>query len=90
MQRERQEGARGVAEAEFTAFMCGGDGGLVAKSCLTLSTPWTVAHQALLSMGFSRQQYGSGLPLPSPGDVPNTGIKTRSAALQADSLLTDL
>jgi hypothetical protein len=36
MQRERQEGARGVVEAEFTAFMCGGDGGLVAKSCPTL------------------------------------------------------
>ena len=53
-------------------------------------TPWTVAHQAPLSMGFSRQQYGSGLPLPSPGDLPNTGIKTRSAALQADSLLTEL
>ena len=38
-------------------------------------TPWTVAHQAPLSMGFSRQEYWSGLPFPSPGDLPNPGIK---------------
>ena len=44
----------------------GGGGGLVAKSCLTLVTPWTIAHQAHLSMGFSKQEYWSGLPLPSP------------------------
>ena len=42
------------------------------------ATPWTVAHQAPLSMGFSRQEYRSGLPLPSPGDLPNPGIKPRS------------
>ena len=41
----------------------------------TLVTPWTVAHQAPLSMGFSRQEYWSGLPCPSPGDIPNPGIK---------------
>ena len=41
-------------------------GGLVTKSCLTLATPWTVARQAHLSMGFSRQEYWSGLPFPSP------------------------
>ena len=49
-------------------------------------TPWTAAFQAPLSMGFSRQEYWSGLPLPSPGDLPNPGIKPGSAALQADSL----
>ena len=38
-------------------------------------TPWTVARQAPLSMGFSRQEYWSGLPFPSPGDLPNPGIK---------------
>ena len=38
-------------------------------------TPWTVAHQAPLSMEFSRQEYWSGLPFPSPGDLPNSGIK---------------
>ena len=65
-------------------------GGLVAQSCLTLLIPWTVAHQAPLSMGFSRQEYGSGLPLPSPGNRPNPGIEPESAALQADSLLTEL
>ena len=45
-------------------------GGLVTKSCLTLVIPWTVAHQAPLSMAFSRQGYWSGLPFPSPGDLP--------------------
>ena len=40
--------------------------GLVAKSCMTLVTPWSLAHQAPLSMGFSRQEYWSGLPFPSP------------------------
>ena len=39
------------------------------------ATPWTVAHQAPLSMGFSRQEYWSGLPFPSPGDLPNPGIE---------------
>ena len=49
-------------------------------------TPWTVAHQAPPSMGFSRQEYWSGLPFPSPGDLPDPGIEPRSRALQADSL----
>ena len=67
-----------------------GDGGLATKSCLTLVTPWTVACQAPLSMAFSRQEYWSGLPVPSPGDLPNPGIESESPALQADSLLTEL
>ena len=58
------------------------DGGLAAQLCLTLETSWTVAYQAPLSMGFSRQEYWSGLPLPSPGGLPNPGIKPRSPALQ--------
>ena len=58
----------------------------VAQSCPTLATPWTVAYQASPSMGFSRQEYRSGLPFPSPGDLPDPGIKLRSLALQADSL----
>ena len=48
--------------------------------------PWTVAHQAPLSMGFSRQECWSGLPFPSPGDLPNPGIKPRSPTLYADAL----
>ena len=48
---------------------------LVAKSCPPLVTPWTVACQVPLSMQFSRQEYWSGLPFPSPGDLPNPGIK---------------
>ena len=49
-------------------------------------TPWTVACQAPLSMGFSRQEYWSGLPFPSSGDLSDPGIKPGSPALQADSL----
>ena len=60
-------------------------GGLAAKSCPTLSIPWTVACQAPLSMGFSRQEYWSGLSFPSPRDLPYPGIKFRSHVLQADS-----
>ena len=65
-------------------------GGLVAKLYLTLVTPWTVACQAPLSMGFSRQGYWSGLPFPPSGDLPSLGIEPRSPALQADSLPTEL
>ena len=50
------------------------------------ATPWTVAHQAPLSMEFSRQEYWSGLPFPSPGDLRKPGIEPRSPALQADAL----
>ena len=49
-------------------------------------TPWTVAHQAPLSMEFSRQEYWSGLPFPFPEDLSNPGIEPGSPALQADSL----
>ena len=63
---------------------------LKTKSCLTLATPWTVAHQAPLSMEFSRQEYWSVLPFPPPGDLPDPGIEPRSPALQADDLLTEL
>ena len=49
------------------------------------ATPWTVAHQAPLSLGFSRQEYWSGLPLPFPGDLPDTEIEPMSPALQKDS-----
>ena len=52
----------------------------------TLATQWTVAHQAPLSMGFSRQEHWSGLPLPSPGDLPDPCIEPRSPTLQADTL----
>ena len=58
---------------------------LVAKSCPTLATPWTVACQAPLSVGFSRHEYWNELPFPSPGDLPNPGIEPGSPALQADS-----
>ena len=59
-------------------------------SCVQLfATPWTVAHQSPPSMGFSRQEYWSGLPFPSPEDLPNPGIEPRSPALQADALTSE-
>ena len=61
-------------------------------SCIVMSdsvTPWTIACQALLSMGFSRQEYWRGLPFPSPGDLPQPGIEPQSSALLADSLSSE-
>ena len=60
---------------------------LVAQLCLTLCDPTDfIAHQVPLSTEFSRQEYWSGLPFPSPGDLPDPRIETGSPALQADSL----
>ena len=59
-------------------------------SCVRLfATPRTVAYQAPLSMGFSMQEYWSGLPFPSPEDLPDPGIEPESPALQADTLLSE-
>ena len=53
------------------------------------ATPWTVAYQAPLSMRFSRQEYWSGLPFPSPGDLPDPGIEPGSPALESDALTSE-
>ena len=59
-------------------------------SCVQLfATPWIVAYKAPLSMEFSRQEYWSGLPFPSPGDLPKPGIEPGSPALQEDALLSE-
>ena len=58
---------------------------LLASRVQHFATPWTVAHQAPLSMGFSRQEYWSELPPPSSADLPNTGIELSSPAWQTDS-----
>ena len=68
----------------ITDVTCGG--GVVAKSCPTLATSWTVVHSAPLSMGFPRKEYWSGLQFLSPGDLLDPGIEPMSPALQADSL----
>ena len=65
----------------------------VAQLCPTLCDPmipWTIVHQVPPSMGFSRQEYWSGLPFPSPGDLPDPGIEPISPTLQVDSLPTEL
>ena len=62
---------------------------LVPKLYPTLATPWTVAHQAPLSMGFSRQEYRNGLPFPSPGNPPDPGIKPVSPALAGGFFTTE-
>ena len=60
-------------------------------SCVQLFvTPWTVAYEAPPSMGFSRQEYWSGVPFPSPGDLSNPGIEPKSPTLQADALPSEL
>ena len=61
----------------------------VAQSCLTLCNSMDVAYQALQSMEFSKQEYWSGLPFPSPGDLPDPAIEPGSPALQADTLLSE-
>ena len=64
------------------------DLGASSAACSVMSdsvTPWTAAHQAPLSVGFSRQEYWNGLPSPSPGDLPDPGNEPRSPTLQADS-----
>ena len=58
-------------------------GCVLSQLCLTLVTPWNVAHQAPLSMGFPRQEYWSELPFPSPGGLPDPGIKPTSSASPA-------
>ena len=60
-----------------------------AVSTWLFVTPWTVAYQASPSMGFFRQEYWSGLPFPSPGDLPDPGIKPESPALEADALTSE-
>ena len=69
----------------WTSLLGGGESE-VAQSCLTLCDPMDCSLQAPPSMGFSRQEYWSGLPFPSPGDLPDPGIELGSPALQADSL----
>ena len=76
-----------LSEPSVGSLFCGG---LVTKSRPILATAWTVARQAPLSMGFSRREYWSGLPFPSPGDLPSLGTEPGSPALQADSLPTEL
>ena len=62
---------------------------LSLSSVRLFATPWTVAYQAPPSMGFSRQESWSGLPFPSPGDLPNPGIEPRSPTVQADALTSE-
>ena len=62
---------------------------LVAKSCPTLATPWTVAHQATLSMGFPRQEYWCELSFPPLGDLPNAGTTSKFPALRGGFFTTE-
>ena len=73
----------------YWSFVCPQNEVKLLSRVRLFATPWTVTHQAPPSMGFSRQEYWSGLPFPSPGDLPNPGVKVRSPGLQADSLLPE-
>ena len=74
----------GVAELDTTELLNWTE----LQSCL-FGTPWAVAHQALLSMWFFRQEYWRGLPFPSPRNLPHPGIEPRSPTLQADSSMSE-
>ena len=80
---KQQPSSNGCAWLHVAAYC------LVSESCLILRDTWTLALQVPLSLGFSRQDYWSGLPFPSPGNLSDPGIKTWSPALQADSLLSE-
>ena len=93
---EEPSGLHGITKERNSTWLLNSNGihravlCIVAQLCPTLVTPWAVARQAPLSMGFSRQEDWSGLPGPPPGDLPNPGIKSRSPAMQADSLPAEL
>ena len=63
---------------------------VMVREAWRAAIPWTVAYKSPLSMEFSRQEYWSGLPFPSPGDLPDPGIEPRSLLLQANSLSAEL
>ena len=73
--------------AEVT--ICSDFGGVLLSCIRLFATPWTVAYKAPLSMKFSRQEYWSGLPFPSPGDLPDPGIEPGSSVFQADALTSE-
>ena len=75
-----------------SSFYCDSDNDSVSLSvgAQHFATPWVAACQAPLSMGFPRQEYWSGLPFPSPGNLPDPGMEPQPPALQADSLPTEL
>ena len=84
VEKKREERKHQILYCSFPLDQLGG--GLVTRSRSTFATSWIVAHQAPLSMGVSRQEYWSGLLLPSPGDLPTPGIKPESPVSHADSL----
>ena len=70
-------------EIMVQAPVCAGVASVLSNSFDSTVVPWTVAHQAPLSLGFSTQEYGSRLPCPAPGDLPDSGIKSVSLAFPA-------
>ena len=78
-----------ICKNNFGDLPGGSGGGLVFKSCPALATPWTVACQTPLSIRFSRQEYRCELPFPSPGDLPDPGIKPASTPLAGRFFTTE-
>ena len=87
------ENSKNSKEGRMAGVRSKGQGKKVKVKSLSrvrlFATLWTVAHQAPPSMGFSRQEYWSGLPFPSPENLPNPGIKPRYPTLQADTLTSE-
>ena len=89
MQSDKDSAQPKAGKSVNAYIVCFSYGGLIARSCPTLGTAWTVAYQAPPSMGFSRQEYWSGLPFPSPGGLPDPGIEPKSSTLEADALTSE-
>ena len=89
LSRARRKGREEETQREGVYFQLPFMTSKVAQSCATLCHPWTGAYEAPLSMGFSRQEYWSGLLFPSLGDLLDPGIEPRFPALQADTLLSE-
>ena len=89
MRDKERHGPLNHMETQSTEYFAPGSKVKSLSHVRLFATPWTVAHQAPPSIEFSRQEYWSGLPFPSPGDLPNSGIEPGSPALQADALLSE-
>ena len=86
--RLRADGLKGTC-TYYSIYKKGKVKVVISQLCPTVCNLWTVAHQAPMAMGFSSQEYWSGWPLPSPGDLPDPGIKLGSPTLQVDSLMSE-
>ena len=90
LEAKRHDGRQSVMPRDDDVYTSGDDKAKSLSRVQLFVTPWTVACQSPLSLGFSRQEDWNGLPCPPPEDLPNTGTEPRSPTLRADPLLSEL